>query len=77
MIALVAGKAAVALETDIAAMITPREEDDMTAYLKLPIVSRAMAILRKIFSRQQINTLPEVCLRKLSNFRFIVFSVIF
>lgn len=61
LIALVAGKAAIALETEVATIITQRDEDDMTAYLKLPIVSRAMTILRKIFGRQQINTVPDVC----------------
>ncbi|VUZ55981.1 unnamed protein product [Hymenolepis diminuta] len=58
LIALVAGKAAVALETEIATSVIAKGDSDTAAYLKLPIVGRAMAILRKIFNRPN-NTIPD------------------
>ncbi|VDK20720.1 unnamed protein product [Taenia asiatica] len=59
LIALVAGKAAVALETEIATTVGPKGDDDTAAYLKLPIVARALSILRKIFGRQHMNNVPD------------------
>ncbi|KAM7533485.1 hypothetical protein Aperf_G00000119646 [Anoplocephala perfoliata] len=59
LIALVAGKAAVALETEIATSVIAKGDTDPLAYLKLPIVGRAMSILRKIFSRQNVTSVPD------------------
>lgn len=59
LIALVAGKAAVGLETEIATSVIAKGDSDTAAYLKLPIVGRAMAILRKIFNRPN-STIPDV-----------------
>ncbi|CDI97194.1 lysine specific histone demethylase 1A [Echinococcus multilocularis] len=59
LIALVAGKAAVTLETEIAATVGPKGDDDTAAYLKLPIVARALSILRKIFGRQHMGNVPD------------------
>ncbi|VDN98064.1 unnamed protein product [Rodentolepis nana] len=58
LIALVAGKAAVVQETEIATSVIAKGDSDPAAYLRLPIVRRAMSILRKIFNRPN-NIIPD------------------
>uniref|UniRef100_A0A5K3EIL5 SWIRM domain-containing protein n=1 Tax=Mesocestoides corti TaxID=53468 RepID=A0A5K3EIL5_MESCO len=59
LIALVAGKAAITLEEELSAKEERSDLKDDSSFLKLPIVSRAMTILRKIFGRDSSTPIPD------------------